>query len=102
MRYTADDSAADGHTLLLNGFGHITTQAVSWIGLFVAGKTPADVQDKLNEDINATLSLPDVQAKLIQMGCLPAGSTRQGFVSFLEGEHRRLKTLIEARKIDLE
>jgi tripartite-type tricarboxylate transporter receptor subunit TctC len=77
-------------------------QAVSWIGLFVAGKTPVDVQDKLNEDINATLRLPDVQAKLIQMGCLPAGSTRQGFASFLEGEHRRLKTLIEARKIDLE
>jgi tripartite-type tricarboxylate transporter receptor subunit TctC len=43
-------------------------EASAWFGVGVPKSTPADIVDKLNMEINAALTDPNVKARLIEMG----------------------------------
>ena len=49
-------------------------EASSWFGVGVPKNTPAEIIDKLNEEINAALADPKIKARLADMG----GTTLRG------------------------
>jgi len=73
-----------------------------WVGVFVPANTPADVTSRLNADINKTLALPDVVAKLGQLGGEPTPGSVDDFTQFYRGELARYKNLVTEAKIPLE
>src|SRR5206468_10952326 len=73
-----------------------------WVGVFVPANTPADVTTRLNADINKTLALPDVVAKLGQLGGEPTPGTVDEFSQFYRAELTRYKDLVTRAKIPLE
>jgi len=77
-------------------------RAENWAGVFVLAKTPAAIQDKLNADLNAVLSLPAVKERFASFSVAPVGGTREAFVNFLNADRTRLGTVIKARNIPLE
>ena len=77
-------------------------RADNWGGIFVLGKTPVAMQDKLNADINAVLALPAVREKFTTLSLVPMGGSREAFTGFVNNERARLGTLIKTRNIPIE
>lgn len=75
-------------------------QMVSWAGLFAPARTPAAVVDKLNHEVNAVLSMPEVKAKLAEQGAVAAAaSTPAQFSQFVQGEQARYAQIVKAAHI---
>jgi len=73
-----------------------------WVGVFFPANTPADITARLNADINKTLALPDVVAKIAQLGGEPTPISAEEFTQFYRGELARYKDLVTRAKIPLE
>jgi len=52
-------------------------EATVWFGVQVAAKTPRAIINKLNTEMNRVLQLPDVQARLDQLGLIKMGAHRR-------------------------
>lgn len=63
----------------------------SWFGYFAPAKTPDDVVDKLNKDINTVLKNPAVKTKLSNEGAEPVGGTSEAFTKFVKDENEKWK-----------
>lgn len=74
----------------------------SWIGVFAPAKTPPDVLRRLNQEFNAVLKLPEIQAKFREQGALPAGMTEQEFARFLQAEYERNAQIVRSASIKAE
>ena len=67
-------------------------------GILAPPKTPRPIIDKLNAEFLRVLQLPDIRAKLVDLGFEPVGSTPQEFAEHIRGELERLgKAAREAR-----
>jgi len=73
-----------------------------WVGVFFPANTPADISARLNADINKALALPDVVAKLGQLGGEPTPGSVDDFTRFYRGELAQYKDLVTRAKIPLE
>lgn len=58
----------------------------SWYGMFAPAGLPADLTKKLNEDIAAVLSTPDMGKRLASLGADPASLSSDDFGSFVREE----------------
>ncbi len=58
----------------------------SWQGVFVPRETPPPVVDRLSREIAAVVAMPDVQAKLRNLGVEPDGRTDKAFAEFQTAE----------------
>ncbi len=63
----------------------------SWFGYFAPAKTPDDIVEKLNKDINAVLKQPAVQTKLSNEGAEPVGGSSESFTKFVKDENEKWK-----------
>lgn len=63
------------------GFG-----AGGWQGVCAPAKTPADIVEKLNRDINAVLADPKLKARLVELGGQPTPGTPADFGKFIASE----------------
>lgn len=61
----------------------------SWNGLAVPARTPKDVVARLNREVQAALSLPDVKKKLQELNLTAHGSTPQQLADLLSFEVKR-------------
>ena len=61
-------------------------EATTWYGLVGPGKLPTPIAQKMNEDVNKVLAMPDVQERLDQYGAEDGGGSREKFASFIERE----------------
>ena len=61
-------------------------EATTWYGLVGPGKLPTPIAQKMNEDVNKVLAMPDVQERLDQYGAEDGGGTREKFAQFIERE----------------
>jgi tripartite-type tricarboxylate transporter receptor subunit TctC len=70
-----------------------------WQGLLAPAGTDRTIVDKLNMEFNDVLKMPDVQARLVDLGGDVAGGTPEAFGSFIHAEIARWKEVIppEAR-----
>ncbi len=66
--------------------GYPGFEATTWYGLAGPGKLPAAMAQRINEDVNRVLAMPDVQEKLEQYGAEDGGGTSQRFAEFIKTE----------------
>ncbi|SNT29885.1 Tripartite-type tricarboxylate transporter, receptor component TctC [Noviherbaspirillum humi] len=61
-------------------------EASTWYGLVGPGKMPAALAQRMNEDINKVLAMPDVMARMDQYGAEDGGGSREKFAEFIHTE----------------
>jgi tripartite-type tricarboxylate transporter receptor subunit TctC len=54
-------------------------EASAWYGLAAPNKTPVDIVEKLNNEINAALASPDLKARLADLGATPLAGSPTAF-----------------------
>lgn len=77
-------------------------EATTWYGLVGPGKMPAAMAQRLNEDINKVLAMPDVQEKLEQYGAEDGGGTAEKFAEFIRSEQQKWARVIKDAKVTVE
>lgn len=87
------------------GFPNVPTMAESgfpgfeatvWYGLMGPGKMPAAMAQRMNEDVNKVLAMPDVQEKMDQYGAEDGGGTIEKFASFIKAEQQKWAVVAKA------
>ncbi|NDZ18005.1 hypothetical protein C7T35_08430 [Variovorax sp. WS11] len=81
----------------LPGLDHVPTvaetvpnfEAAGWFALFAPAKTPAQVTTRVNQDVNHVLQMPDVTARLAELGLQPAPGSQAGATRFVKAERER-------------
>lgn len=95
---------ASGHpnvpTMIEAGFAGF--EATTWYGLVGPGRLPAAMAQRMNEDINKVLAMPDVKEKLDQYGAEDGGGTAQQFADFIRSEQQKWAKVIKDAKVTLE
>ena len=71
-------------------------EAIVWFGMSGPPKLPRAIVDKLNREVNRGLGLPDVKARLDQLGLEVEGGTPEQFDKFVKGEITKVERLIKA------
>jgi len=61
-------------------------EAVSWGGVMVPAGTPPEIVKRLNTEINKILKMPDIVAKLENLGAIIVGSTPEEFDKYVKDE----------------
>jgi len=56
-------------------------ETVAWFGLFAPAGTPKEIVSRLNREVNAIVSQPDVRERLLGMGMEPALGTPEDFAA---------------------
>ena len=77
-------------------------ESVGWFGLMAPAGTPRDAVTMLNREINRILQLPDVKARLIELGAEPAATTPDSFLEFIRSDNAKWAKLIQERGIIVE
>lgn len=73
----------------------------SWNGLAAPAGTPAPIIDKINEEVNRILALPDVQEKMKSLGAQPGGGTPQAFAAYVQSEIDKWREVVQAAGVSL-
>lgn len=76
-------------------------EATVWFGVQVPAKTPRAVINKLNAEMNRVMQMPDVQARLDQLGLVKAGGTTEAFAAFIKNEADKLRMLIKSKRVEM-
>jgi tripartite-type tricarboxylate transporter receptor subunit TctC len=74
-------------------------QSSSWNGISAPAKTPRPIIDRLNREINAAVSSPDVKQRLRELGVEARGSTPEGLKELLVAEIAKWRAVIERARI---
>ena len=82
--------------------GYSGFEANGWFGYFVPASTPQPIVDKLGNELAAIVKLPEINARLLDMGLIPVGSTPAEFQPVLERDAAHWKKIVEAAKISME
>ena len=64
-------------------------EATVWYGLMGPGKMPTAMTQRMNEDINKVLAMPDVQEKMELYGAEDGGGSIQKFADFIKSEQQK-------------
>ncbi|MGV3627579.1 MAG: Bug family tripartite tricarboxylate transporter substrate binding protein [Betaproteobacteria bacterium] len=86
-------------TLLEEGIKN--AEATVWFGVQVSAKTPRPIINKLNAEMNRVMQMPDVQARLDQLGLVKAGGTPEEFGAFIKNEADKLGMLIKTKRVEM-
>ena len=78
------------------------TSVTSWATFAAPAGTPTPIIDRLNKEVAAILSDPEVQSKFLQMGYTFGGGTPQDAKRLLVSEIDRWKSVIEAANLPAE
>lgn len=77
-------------------------EVAGWFGVMAPAATPATVVQRLNAEFNAALALPEVRARLAELGVEPAGGTPAAFGTLLEAERLRWSEAVRAAQVRIE
>ena len=75
--------------------GYPGFEATTWYGLAGPGKLPAAMAQRMNEDVNKVLAMPDVQARLEQYGAEDGGGSSQRFAEFIHSEIAQWRKVVK-------
>lgn len=73
---------------------------MTWLGILAPRGTPQSVVERMNQEINAVLALPEVRGRLLGLGFAPVGKSPADFDATLEAEtalHRKLVPVLGLR-----
>jgi tripartite-type tricarboxylate transporter receptor subunit TctC len=68
----------------------------SWVVLFAPARTPGDILRRLAAETTKAVAVPEVQARLRQVGALPAGGTPEDATRFHRSEYERWGAVVRA------
>ena len=74
-------------------------EASGWDGIGAPKNTPAEIIDKLNQEINAVLADPKMKARLADLGAVPMPMTPAEFGKFIAAETEKWGKVIRAANI---
>jgi tripartite-type tricarboxylate transporter receptor subunit TctC len=99
---TARRSAELPNVPTLAEAGYPGFEMSTWYGLFVTGGTPKPIVDRLAAELERTLKLADVQARLRGLGGEPGTITLEQFAEMNRAEYERMGKLIRDNNIKAE
>ena len=70
-------------------------EAAGWFALFAPAKTPAAITSRVNRDLNVILQMPDVAARLADLGLYPAPGSQAAAIQFVKAERERWAKVIQ-------
>jgi len=68
----------------------------TWSSIVAPMGTPAPILDRLNTEIRKILAQPDVQKRLVDMGFIAVGSSREEFARFLTAEYASWAKIVQS------
>lgn len=71
-------------------------EASSWFGLLAPAGTPADIVNKIQQEVAKSLASPAIKEKMLAQGAIPSGSTPQEFARFIGAEHKKWAQVVKA------
>ena len=74
-------------------------EATVWYGLMGPGKLPSAMAQRMNEDVNKVLAMPDVQEKMDQYGAEDGGGSIEKFASFIKAEQQKWAQVAKAANV---
>jgi Tripartite tricarboxylate transporter family receptor len=66
--------------------GYPQIEGDSWVGVMVPAGTPKEIIDTLHREVVNTLALPEMKARLAELGYDPVGSTPEEFAIRIKAE----------------
>jgi tripartite-type tricarboxylate transporter receptor subunit TctC len=72
----------------------------TWFGLFAPAGTPRPIVDKLNAEILAVLTNPDMQNRLKDLGAQPAWTSPEDYQKLLESDYKKWAEVAKKAKIE--
>ncbi len=70
-----------------------------WYGVVAAAGTPVAIVERLNQEINRILKMPDVRERMTVEGTIPAGGTPAQFGALVRSEVEKWRRIIQQAKI---
>jgi tripartite-type tricarboxylate transporter receptor subunit TctC len=77
-------------------------EASGWLGLGAPKKTPSEIMERLNKEINAGLADPKINARLVELGSTPIVLSLAAFRKFIADEVEKWAKVIRAANIRVE
>ena len=74
-------------------------EATVWYGLMGPGKMPLAMAQRMNDDVNKVLAMPDVQEKMDLYGAEDGGGSIQKFADFIKAEQLKWTTVAKAANV---
>jgi tripartite-type tricarboxylate transporter receptor subunit TctC len=71
-------------------------EASSWFGLLAPAGTPADVVNRIQQEVARSLASPALKERLAALGAIPSGNTPAQFAALIEAEHRKWADVVKA------
>jgi tripartite-type tricarboxylate transporter receptor subunit TctC len=87
-------------TLAESGFPGL--DAASWYGLVGPRSMPAEMVQRMNEDVNRVIAMPDIAQKLDEFGAEDAGGSSQKFAAFIASEYVKWAKVIKEAGVKAE
>lgn len=72
-----------------------------WGGIFVPAATPRPVVDKLATELTRIILLPDVQARMLELGFQPVGWGADKLVAFMNDQSAKIKKLVDSGRVKI-
>ena len=82
--------------------GIVGGDSIAWYGMSVPAKTPRAIVDKLNQEVNKALQMPDVRQRFAQLGLEIEGGTPEKFDALITEQYKVLSGLIKAGAVQVE
>jgi tripartite-type tricarboxylate transporter receptor subunit TctC len=68
---------------------------VSWAGLYAPANTPADIVQRMSQELGDVLKMDAVRGRLAEQSIFTQGSTPAGFVQFIEQDRAQVKDILQ-------
>jgi tripartite-type tricarboxylate transporter receptor subunit TctC len=97
---TREEQLPDVPTTAEAGFPDF--KALQWIGLLATGGTPKPIIDRLNNEVQRALQIPEVKARLAEQGMTVAGGPASDFRALIEAEIKQWTDVARKANIRVE
>jgi tripartite-type tricarboxylate transporter receptor subunit TctC len=77
-------------------------ESIGWFGVVAPAGTPADVVNRLNQEISAAAALPEVRERVLAAGAEPFTDTPQEFAAFIRDESRKWGEVIRRAGVKIQ
>ena len=92
---TAKRSALTPEIPTMKEAGLSEIENVAWMAVMAPASTPTDIVQRMNQEINAVLAMPDVKEKLYAQYMEPIGGSMQDLQNFMQQELRVMTPVIK-------
>ncbi len=71
-------------------------EATSWFGLLAPAGTPADIVNRVQQEVARALNTATIKANMLAQGAIPSGNTPAQFAAHIDSEHLKWAQVVKA------